>query len=110
MEDLKKLREISKEILEKEHHKKINSLCCVEDKRDAIKFLMISHLKMRHLEILDLLEESEDHEDFYVLSLKTKIIPSKIIFLQENFEEKGFKKILTLLEEIELRLLNNGFI
>ena len=47
MKELKKLNSISRDILEKEHHKKINSLCCIDEKKDAIKFLLLSHVKFR---------------------------------------------------------------
>ena len=108
MEELKKLKSISKDLIEKEHHKKINSLCCIDEKKDAIKFLLVSHVKLRHLELQDLLEESKNHEDFHFLNLKFSLIPHKIMLLQHDFQEKDFKKIITLLDEIELRLLDNN--
>lgn len=106
MKELKKLKSLSKEILEKEHNKKISSLCCIDEKKDATKFLLLSHIKLRHLELESLLNESKDHEDFHVLSLKSSLVPHKIMLLQQDFQEKDFKKILALLDEIELRLLN----
>lgn len=108
MEELKKLKYLSKEVLEKEHHKKINSLCCVDEKKEATKFLLLSHIKLKHLELEELINESKDHQDFHFLSLKSSLIPPKISLLQQDFQEKDFKKILTLLDEIELRLLNNN--
>ena len=66
--------------------------------------------KLKHLELEEFLIESKDHEDFKAIFLKSSLIPSKIMLLQENFQEKDFKKILILLEELELRLLNNGSI
>jgi len=108
MKELKKLKSISKDVIEKEHNKRINSLCCLDDKKDALKFLLLSHVKLKHLELQDLLEESKDHEDFHFLDLKSSLIPNKIMLLQQDFQEKDFKKILVLLDEIELRLLNNN--
>lgn len=110
MKEFKKLNVLSKGIIETEHQRKINSLSNLEEKKQALKFLLLSHLKLRHLELGDLLEESKNHEDFHVLFLKSSLIPLKIILLQENFEEKDFKKIIALIDEIELRLLGDGFI
>ncbi len=110
MEEFKILKRFSKDILKKEHHKKINSLCCLDDKKDAFKFLLISEIKMKYLNLNDLIEKYKNHEDYELLMLKSNLIPHKIIFLQENFQEKDFKKILALLDELELRLLDNGII
>jgi len=110
MEEFRRLKKISKEVVSEQDHRKINSLKDSQDKKDALVFLILSGIKLRHLEVEELLRESKDHEDFNLLSLKSSLIPSKITFLQENFEEKDFKKIVILLDEIELRLLDNGFI
>jgi len=110
MKEYKELNKISKELIEKKHQKKINSLCCLDEKKDALKFMLLSHIKLKHLELEEFLRESKDHEDFEIIFLKSSLIPSKITLLQENFQEKDFKKILVLLDELELRLLNNGFI
>lgn len=108
MEEFNKLKEASKDILSKDHHKKLESVNCLTDKKHALKFMMVSEVKMRHLELEELIKESEDHEDFHAIYLKSSLIPPKITFLQQDFQEKDFKKIIALLDELELRLLNNG--
>jgi hypothetical protein len=110
MEEFKKLKRVSKNFIEKDKHKKVNSLCCLDEKKETLKFLILSELKMKHLELEVLLKQSKDHEDFHFLILKSSLIPPKITFLQENFEEKDFKKILALLDELEMRLFSDGSI
>lgn len=110
MKEFKKLIKISKIMLSKEDYKKIHSLKELDDKKQALKFLILSGIKIRHMELEELLNESKDHEDFKFLLLQSSIIPPKITLLQENFEEKDFKKIVALLDELELRLLDNGLV
>ena len=107
MEELKKLKRISKEVVSKQDHKKVRSLNNLQEKKDALKFLILSGIKLRHMELDELLNESKDQEEFKLLLLKAATIPPKITLLQQNFQEKDFKKILALLDELELRLLGD---
>ncbi len=101
------LLNLSKGLLKKEHHEKIISLKNKEEKINLLKYLLISQIKLLYLELELLLNNSslkEKKEDFEILLIKSSTIPSKISILEVDFNEKDFKKILSLIENIKLRL------
>jgi hypothetical protein len=100
----KKLLSISKGFLDKEHHKKINSLKEDHEKVELLKYLIISKMKLMQLELEILLRTSKDIENAEILLLKTLNLPHKITLLEHNLNEKDFKKILSLINDIKKKV------
>jgi len=97
---------ISKKFLDKDSTKKIKSIRDKQEKINLIKYLIISKMKLMHLELELLLKNSKEIEDFEVLLLKTSNINHKIRLLEHNLNQKDFKKILLLINNIKSRLTN----
>jgi hypothetical protein len=104
MKEYKTLLTISRGFVEKKHHRKINSIKDNEEKINLLKYMIISKMKLMHLELEMLLQDAKQIEDIDILLLKSSVIPHKIKLLEHNLNEKDFKKIILLINEIKKRI------
>jgi hypothetical protein len=104
MKEYDNLLKISKGFVDKKNHKKIKSFKDKEERMKLLKFLIISKIKLMQLELELLLKNSKEIEDFEVLLLKTSNLSYKIKLLEHNLNEKDFKKIIILINEIKKKV------
>jgi alkyl hydroperoxide reductase subunit AhpF len=105
MKEYKDLLKISKGFIDKKHHKKIKSLKNEEEKINLLKYLIISKIKLMQIELEILLKNSKKSADFEILLLKISNISHKITLLEHNLNEKDFKKIELLIEDIKSKVI-----
>ncbi len=103
MNDLKLLKKSSKGLVDRKTFRKIKKVKKYSEKIEALKHSIISGLKLKHLDLE--IYSDENNEDYY-LHLKIGLLPPKINLLYHDFNEKDFKKIISLFSEIEKRLKN----
>ena len=103
MNNLKILKKHSKGLVDKKILKKIRKINKYSEKIETLKHSMISSLRLKHLDLE--IYSDENNKDNY-LHLKIALLPSKINLLYHDFNEKDFKKILSLFDELEKRLKN----
>jgi len=105
MKEYKDLLKISKGFIDKKHHKKIKSLKNEEEKINLLKYLIISKIKLMQIELEILLKNSKKSADFEILLLKISNISHKITLLEHNLNEKDFKKIELLIDDIKSKVI-----
>ena len=99
----KKLLKNSKECLTREQKRKLKKIKDDKERLVSLKYILVSQLKLKYLEIDSFLHKKKKIVNKLDLSTKSKLhsLPHKITYLNEHFKEKDFKKIFSLLEEIE---------
>jgi len=104
MKEYDSLLKISKGFVDKKNHKKINSLRNNEERINLLKYLIISKIKLMQIELEMLTQNSKKVEDFEILLLKISNLSHKITLLEHNLNEKDFKKILSLINDIKKKV------
>jgi hypothetical protein len=106
MDKFKSLKRISKHLIDKKKHKKINKIKDKEERLDVLQNSLVSHLRLKHLDIELKLKKIKDKKKRHMILLKSNLIHSKISLLRVDFNEKDFKKIDSLLDKIEGEINN----
>ena len=104
MKEYDNLLKISKGFVDKKNHKKINSLRNKEERINLLRYLIISKIKLMQIELEMLTKNSKKVEDFEILLLKISNLSHKITLLEHNLNEKDFKKILSLINNIKKKV------
>jgi hypothetical protein len=106
MKEYDNLLIISKGFVDKNIHKKLHHLKDKEEKINLLKYLIISKVKLMYMELEMFLKNSKQVKEYELLLLKASNIPHKIKLLEHNLNQKDFKKIILLIEEIKMRSLH----
>lgn len=104
MKEYDNLLKISKGFVDKKNHKKINSLRNKEERINLLRYLIISKIKLMQIELEMLTKNSKKVEDLEILLLKISNLSHKITLLEHNLNEKDFKKILSLINNIKKKV------
>lgn len=104
MKENKDLLKISKRFLDKKHHKKINSLKDKKERINLLRYLIISKIKLMQIELEIIIKNSKNIEDLEILLLKISNLSHKITLLEHNLNEKDFKKMIYLINEIKKKV------
>ncbi len=106
MKELKKLKKIHKRVVGK-NLDKINKLKSLEDKKEALKYIITSHLKTKHLDLETKIKKLKGKgKDTFFAETKLILLPHKIKFFNVTHDEKDLEKILNLFKNIEEELEN----
>jgi len=98
--EFKRIRKISKKIIEKKHYKKIKKLQNYEDKTESLKYLVASKLELVFLELEQKVREIEKKNNA-ILESKMIMLPSKIKIFKSTYKKRDYKIIEKLIAEIE---------
>lgn len=101
MKRLKDIDKFSRLFLDKENLKKIKKIKNKEERQHVLQNLLISELKLRHINLELKLKKMKDRKKKHLISLKSNVLHSKILLLRTGFNEKDFKKINSLLDKIK---------
>ena len=99
-EEFKRIKNISKEIIGKEHYKKIKKLKTYADKTEGLKYLASSKLHLTLTELESKIKEVEE-EKSRLLDLKIKLLLSKVRIFKTTFNKRDYEVIKKLIKEIE---------
>jgi len=98
--EFKRIRGVSKKIIDKKHYKKIKKLQSYSDKTEALKYLVASKLQLKLLELESKIQEIEK-EATTIIKSKLILLPSKIKIFKSTYETRDYKIIQKLIKEIE---------
>jgi len=105
--NIKPLKKIAKSILSKNALKKINSLENENEQEEALKFSIISELKLRHHELERQISELEKQKKHvFPAKVKSALFPSKIKHFQVEYSNEEFYKLRNLLDDIKKEIEN----
>ncbi len=103
--EFKKIKSISKEIIDKKHYKKIKKLKNYEDKTEGLKYLVASKLELEILK-LELKIKEIDKKRKLLLESKLILLPYKIKIFKSSYKKRDYKAVQNLIEEIEKEIKN----
>ena len=98
--EFKKIKRISKKIIDKKHYKKIRKLQNYEDKTESLKYLVASKLDLKLLELEHKVQEIEKRAAMIAES-KLILLPSKIKIFKSTYKKRDYKVLQKLIKEIE---------
>lgn len=101
---VKESNKIAKKFLDKGHKKKLRKIKDKEEKLDLTNYLIASKLKLKYHDLEIKLQKNKKN-NMYIDS-RMIALPSKINFFSQKPNEKDFKKILSLFDEIEKEMKN----
>ena len=106
MGDFKNIHEFSREYLHKDKHKKISKIKDKEERIALFKHSLVSDLRLKHLDLELKLKKVKNRKKKHTILLKSNLIPPKLNLLQQDFNEKDFKKINSLLDKLKEEISN----
>ncbi len=101
MNELKRMKELAISFIDKEKYKKINKIKDKEEKLHIFQNTLTSELKIKQLDLDLEIKQISERQVRNILSIKSNIIHSKILLLKTDFNEKDFKKIISLLDKLK---------
>lgn len=104
---IRNLQKIAKNFLRPEIIKKIRSLDKEEEIAEALKFSIISELKLQHHEIeLKISRLEQQNFNIVYAKIKSARVPAKIKNFQVEYNNEEFYKLSNLLNEIKKEIEN----
>ena len=101
--EFKRIKKVSREIIGKNHYKKVKKLRNYEDKTEGLKHLAASKLQMTLLDLESKIKEI-NHKKTRLIELKLLLLPSKIKIFKSTFNKRDYEVIKRLTKEIEEEL------
>ena len=103
--EFKRIKKVSKNIIGKEHYKKIKNIKDIKERTEGLKYLAASKLELKHLE-LELKLKDLNHKRAKIIEIKLILLPSKIKIFKSTFSKRDYNVINKLIKEIEGELEN----
>ena len=98
--EFKRIKRISKKIIDKRHYTKVRKLQNYEDKTESLKYLVASKLDLKLLELESKVKEIEKRKAMITES-KLILLPSKIKIFKSTYKKRDYKVLQKLIKEIE---------
>jgi len=96
--EYKRIRKISKKIISKNHYKKIKKIACYVERTEGLKYLVVSKLKLKllELELRDITKKKA-----IIIESKLTLLPAKIKIFESTYDKRDYKVVQKLIQEIE---------
>jgi len=98
--EFKKIKRVSKKIIDKKHYRKVKKLTNYEDKTETLKYLVASKLDLKLLELEQKVGEIKKRSALIAES-KLTLLPSKIKIFKSTYSHRDHKVLQKLIKEIE---------
>lgn len=96
--EFKRIKNLSKEILKKEHFKKLKKIKNTHERTEGLKYLIASKFKLKQM---NLEAKCPSEKRSLILESKLKLLPAKIKILETSYSKRDYETILKIIKEIE---------
>lgn len=101
--EYKRIRKLSKKIISKDQYKKIKKISCYTERTEGLKYLVVSKLKLKLLE-LELESREIDKKEALLIDSKLILLHSKIKIFESTHHKRDYKILQKIIQEIECEI------